>query len=98
VNIDTVLLQRVREDWNILRTIKRRRINWIVYILRRNFLLRHIIEGQVEGWIEVTRRRGRRYKKLLDGLKEKRGFCKSEKRSTRTYVENLTFMEPCIVV
>jgi hypothetical protein len=56
VNIDNVVLQRAKGDWNVLQTIKRRRANWIGHILRRNFLLRHVIEGQVEGWIEVTRR------------------------------------------
>jgi hypothetical protein len=79
VNIGTVVLQRVKEDWNVVQTIKRRRANWIGHILLRNFLLRHVIEGQVEGWIEGTRRRGRRCKKLLDGPKEKRGCCKLKK-------------------
>jgi hypothetical protein len=39
---------------------------------RRNFLVEHVIEGKVEGRIEVTRRRGRRRKELLDDLKETR--------------------------
>jgi hypothetical protein len=42
--------------------------------LRRNFLLKCVIEGSNEGKIEVTRRRGRRRKQLLDGLKEKTGY------------------------
>jgi len=41
--------------------------------LRRNCLLKHVIEGKIEGRIEVKGRRGRRYKQLLDDLKEKRG-------------------------
>jgi len=39
-------LQRVKEQRNILRTIKRRKTNWIGHILRRNWLLKHIIEGK----------------------------------------------------
>ena len=41
--------------------------------MRRNCLLKHVIEGKIEGSIEVTGRRGRRRKQLLDDLKEKRG-------------------------
>jgi hypothetical protein len=32
------------------------------------------IEGKIKGKMEVTKRRGRRRKKLLDDLKERRGF------------------------
>jgi hypothetical protein len=42
--------------------------------LRRNCLLRQVIEGKIKGGIEVTERRGRRRRKLLYGLKEKRGY------------------------
>jgi hypothetical protein len=37
-----------------------------------NCLLIHVIEGKLEGRIELTGRRGRRRKQLLDDLKEKR--------------------------
>ena len=53
-----------------------RKDNWIGYILRRNCLLQHVIEGKIQGRIEVTGRRGKRRKKLLDDLKEKRGYWK----------------------
>jgi hypothetical protein len=33
--------------------------------------LKHIIGGKIEGRVEVTGRRGRRHKQLLDDLKEK---------------------------
>jgi hypothetical protein len=39
-------LQRVKEQRNILRTIKRRKTNWIGQILGRNCILKHIIEGK----------------------------------------------------
>ena len=42
--------------------------------LRRNCLLKQIIEGKIKGQIEVTRRRGKRRKKLLDDLKDRRGY------------------------
>jgi hypothetical protein len=48
--------------------------NWIGHILRRNCLLKQVIEGKIKGEIEVTGRRGRRRKKLLDDLKERRGY------------------------
>ena len=41
-----------------------------------NCLLKHVIGRKIEGRIEVTGRRERRRKKLLDDLKEKRGNSK----------------------
>jgi hypothetical protein len=56
---------------NILHEIRKRKANWIGHILRRNCLLKQVIEGKIKEEIEVTRR-GRRRKKLLDDqLKEK---------------------------
>jgi hypothetical protein len=43
-------------------------------ILRRDCLLQRVIEGKIKGGIEVTGRRGRRRRKLLDDLKERRGY------------------------
>ena len=42
--------------------------------MRRKCLLQRVIEGKVNGGIEVTGRRGRRRRKLLDNLKERRGY------------------------
>ena len=44
--------------------------------MRRNCLLKRVIEGTIEGRIEVTGRLGRRRVKLLDCLKEKREYWK----------------------
>jgi hypothetical protein len=55
-----------------LHTIKRRKANWIGHILHRNCLLKHVIEGKLEGRIEMMRRRGRRRKQPVDDLKENR--------------------------
>jgi hypothetical protein len=68
------VLLRVKEQGNILHEFSKRMANWIGYILRRNCLLRQVIEGKIKGGIEVTERRGRRSRKLLDDLKERRGY------------------------
>ena len=65
---------RVKEQINILHEIRKRKANWIAHILRRNCLLQRYIEGKIQGWIEVTGRRGRRRRKLLYELKERRGY------------------------
>ena len=68
------VLLRVNEQRNILREIRKRKANWIGHILRRNCLLKQVIEGKIQGEMDVTRRRGRRRKKLLDDLKDRRGY------------------------
>jgi len=65
---------RVKEQRNILHEISKRKANWIGHILRRNCLLKRVIEGKIKGGIEVTGRRGKRRKKLLDDLKDRRGY------------------------
>jgi hypothetical protein len=42
--------------------------------LRRKCLLQQVIEGKTKGGIDVTERRGRRRRKLLDDLKERREY------------------------
>ena len=42
------VLQRVNVERNVVQTIKRRKANWIGHILRRNWLLKHVIEGRKE--------------------------------------------------
>ena len=59
---------------NILREIRKQKANWIGHILRRNCLLKQVIEGKIKGEMDVTRRRGRRRKNLLDDLKDRRGY------------------------
>jgi hypothetical protein len=54
--------------------IRKRKANWIGHILRRYCLLQRIIEGKIKEGIEVTGRRGRKRRKLLDELKERRGY------------------------
>ena len=68
------VLLRVKAQRNILPEIRKRKANWIGHILRRNCLLQWVIEGKIKGGIEVTGSRGRKRKKLLDDLKERRGY------------------------
>jgi hypothetical protein len=70
------VLHRVKEGRNTLHTIKRRKGNWVGHILRRNCLLKHVIERKKEGRIEITVRRGRRREQLLHDLREKRRYWK----------------------
>jgi hypothetical protein len=67
------VLLREKEQRNILHKINKRKANWIDHILRRNCLLQRVIEGKTKGGIEVTGRRERIRRKLLDDLKERRG-------------------------
>ena len=68
------VLLRINEQRNILHEIRKRKANWIGHILRRNCLLKQVIEGKIKGEMEVTRRRERRRKKLLFDLKDRRGY------------------------
>jgi hypothetical protein len=52
------VLQGVREERNTVRTVNRRKVNWIGHILRGNCLLKDVTEGKIEGRVEVTGRRG----------------------------------------
>jgi len=70
------ILLRVKEQRNILHEISKRKANWIGHILRRNCLLKQVIEGKIKGEMEVARRRRRRRcRRLLSDLKDRRGHC-----------------------
>jgi hypothetical protein len=56
--------------------MQERKDNWIGYILCRYCFLKRVVEGNIKGMIEVTDRRGRRRKQVLDSIKERRGYCK----------------------
>ena len=70
------VIHRAKEKRNILHTINRRQANWIGQVLRRNCLLKHIIEENIEGGIKVMERRGGRRKHLINDFKERRGYWK----------------------
>jgi hypothetical protein len=70
-NEDVFTYSQEAEEYEICK----QKANWIGHILCRNCLLQRVIEGKIKGgWIEVTGRRGKRRRKLLDDLKEKRGY------------------------
>ena len=73
VRNEEVLLS-ANEQRNILPEIRKRKANWIGHILHRNCLVQQFTEGKIKGQIEVTRRGARRRKKLLDDLKDRRGY------------------------
>jgi hypothetical protein len=68
------VLLRVKEKRNILHEICKWEANRFGHILRRNCLLQEVIGGKIKAGMEVTGRQGKRRRKLLDGLKERRGY------------------------
>jgi hypothetical protein len=68
------VLLRDEEQRNILHEICKRKANWICNILNRNCLLQQVIEGKIKVRDRSDRKRGRRHRKLLDDLKERRGY------------------------
>jgi len=68
------VLLRGNEQRDIRHEIRKQKVKWIGHILRRNCLLKQVIEGKIKGEIEVTIRRGRRRMKLMDDHKDRRGY------------------------
>ena len=88
------ILQRV-EERNILHKRKRRKAILIGHILHRNCLLKHVIEGQIEGRIEVMGRRGRRRELLLDYLNETQRYRKLKEEAVDRTVWRTAFGRGC---
>ena len=86
------VLHRVKEERNILHTIKRLKANWIDHIL---LVYKHVIEGKIERVIEVTRRQGRRRKQLLNDLKETRGYRKLKEETVVRHLWITCFIRSC---
>jgi len=78
---DEKVLHRVHEDRNVPHTIKRKEANWICHTSRRKSFLNLLFEGKKEGRMEVTGRRDRRSKQLMDDLKETRGHWKMKEET-----------------
>ena len=66
------VLHGVKEEKNIVHTIKRRKTSLIGHILRRNCLSKHITEGQIQERAEVTGRTGGRLGSHRDDFKDNR--------------------------
>jgi len=54
--------------------MKRRKVNWCGYILRRDYRLKYFIERRMEENIEGMEKQGRRRKQLLDDLRETKSY------------------------
>jgi len=78
----------------MLRTKKGGRLSVISHVLSRFCLLRHGIEGKIQERIEVTGRRGRRRKQLLNDLKERRGYWKLEEEALGRILWRTSFGGP----
>ena len=50
------VLLTVNEHRNVLHEIRKRKANWIDHIVRRNSLVKQVIEGKIKGQIDMTRR------------------------------------------
>jgi hypothetical protein len=79
------VLLRVKEQRNILHEIHKRKANWIGHVLSKNCLLQRVTKGKTQGGIDVTGRQGRRRRKLLDDLKERRGYTSFERGSSGSH-------------
>jgi len=59
--------------------------------LRRNSLLKHVTEGKIQGRIEMTGRRRRRGKQILDDLKKNKGYRKLEQEALDPSLRRINF-------
>jgi len=55
----------------MLHTVNIMKANWVGPVLFTNYLLKHIIEGNIGGRIELTLKQGRREKQLLGDLRKR---------------------------
>ena len=83
----------VKEKRNILHTKIWRKVKWIGHSFLCNCLLKHVIEGKIEG----TRRRKRRHKQLFDDTHE---TCTSSQSLENSFCKKLwTFLKKeCVVM
>jgi len=56
------VLSRVKEKINVLQTTQISKVHWRGHTLRSNRLLKHVIEGNIEGRTKVMGKGGRRRK------------------------------------
>jgi hypothetical protein len=63
--------------------------------LRRNCLLQRVIEEKIQGGIEVTGRQGRKRRKLLDDLKERRGYSHLKEEAPELLMMGVKTPETC---
>jgi len=87
---------RTGEESNNLQTIHRRMVDWTSHTLRENCRLPPVIQGRREGKIEVTRRRVKTSKQLLDDLEGKRGYWKLKEEALDRNLWRTGFGRSCV--
>ena len=85
------VLQIVKEERHVVHKIQGRKASSTGHIMRRRDFLNHIIEGKIEGSMEVTGRRGRRRTWLLCDLNETRGHWKLKEETLDRPVWRICF-------
>jgi hypothetical protein len=73
-NEEVLLTVNEQRNTHTLYETRKPKANWIRYILRRNCLLKQVTEGMIKRGVEVKGRRGRRRRKLMNDLKERKGY------------------------
>ena len=71
LHISFTWIERLKKIRNFLRERKRKKAKLIGHFLRRNYLLKHVIEEKIEGSVESRGKRGGRRQQLLDDLKKR---------------------------
>jgi len=89
------VLQRVKEERSILHRIKRRKIDCIGHILRRDWLLKRVIEVKIEERVEETVRLGRRSKQLMCDFKERGRYWRRKKEELDRTLWRTRFGSDC---
>ena len=89
------VLHRVKEDRNILETMKRRKASWICCILHGNYLRRLVIEKKIDVGIEVEGKWGRRRKQRLGDFKKKKGCWKLKEDALGRTIWRVGFGRDC---
>jgi len=67
--------------------------NWIGHIFHRSCVIKHVIEGKIDGSDGKTRKRRKR---LMDNLKERRGCWKLKEGALDRNLENSLWKRLCI--
>jgi hypothetical protein len=75
------VLLKVREQRYILHEISKRKANSIGHTLRRNCLVKQVVEGKIKVGIEVKGIRRRRRWNLLEGFEERRRYSNLKKEA-----------------
>jgi hypothetical protein len=84
-------ITKIQGGQDYIKTIKGRKAPWMCRIFRRNCLLKHVVEGNVERWGKVTRSLRRRHKPLLDDTKETRGYWKLNEETLHRHLWRTCF-------